>query len=69
MILVSTHCRIMLNFCTKFHETTSDSFNAMEGARFPYCKATREDTILNLNLKKALILRSFCALRVKTAGA
>ena len=36
MVLVSAHRRKMLNFCTKFYETTSDSFNAMEGTRSPY---------------------------------
>ena len=26
----------MLNMCTKFHENTFDSFNVIEGTRFPY---------------------------------
>ena len=26
----------MLNMCTKFHETTFDSFNVKERTRFPY---------------------------------
>ena len=26
----------MLNMCTKFHKNTFDSFNVIEGTRFPY---------------------------------